>query len=279
MKKNTNTNTNNTNNTNIFSLNNMSCYNKNINNNICEILNKYSELLIEYYNYIIENIKIKNKELSKFIIIRGLETLTNIFNILLSSTKNLDLTYLYCQKSFYLFVEFICQISEDDKKFLQLTSKDATMYVYKKTIFEINNEYKKNDYSQETKIKLDNILEYIKIYKKIMIKIVESESELNNIKSKKYIIKFQFIHEQFIHLDFNYENIKNIKIIVNLIDFFYYNTNIIEFFDIIKFMLKKIIKKTIVYNEVERKIFNEDIEINLKNMSSEKFVNWLFIES
>ena len=100
---------------------------------------KYSELLIEYTKFIVENIQIKNKSYSKFIIIRGLDTITNVFTTILYYTKNLDLTFFHCQKSYYFYVEFISQISEAEKLFLQLSSRDASTYVYKKTLFDLNN--------------------------------------------------------------------------------------------------------------------------------------------
>lgn len=55
-------------------------------------------------------------------------------------TKNLNITYIQCQKAVYYYIEFICQIGDSSHSFLQLNSKDATLFVYKKTIFEINNE-------------------------------------------------------------------------------------------------------------------------------------------
>ena len=58
-------------------------------------------------------------------------------------TKNLELTVHHCKKAFLYYVEFIGQIGDDNHTFLQLNSKDATLFVYKKTIFDINNEYKK----------------------------------------------------------------------------------------------------------------------------------------
>ena len=108
-----------------------------------EAIQKYSELIIEYFKFVMENIKIKSSNFSKFIIIRGLDTITNVFLHILYFTKNVDLTYFHSQKSYYFYVEFVSQISDDEKMFLQLTSRDATTYVYKKTIFEINNEFKK----------------------------------------------------------------------------------------------------------------------------------------
>tara|TARA_B100000902_G_scaffold272817_1_gene258734 strand:- start:2185 stop:2874 length:690 start_codon:yes stop_codon:yes gene_type:complete len=58
-------------------------------------------------------------------------------------TKNLDLTVYHCQKSFYYYIEFIGQIGDSNHQFLQLNSKDAALFVLKKTIFEINEDYRK----------------------------------------------------------------------------------------------------------------------------------------
>ena len=128
-----------------FSLQNINNYNKtfdvNINN---DIMNKYIELVIEYFKFIFENSKIQKLTYSKFIIIRGLETITNVFNIILYYTKNINLTYFQCQKSFYYYIEFIGQITEEQHTFLQLSSRDAIIYVYKKTFYEINNDFRKN---------------------------------------------------------------------------------------------------------------------------------------
>ena len=108
---------------------------------IGEILECYSTLIINYYLFIIDNLKITKNALEKFVIIRGLDTITNVFLYLLHSTKNTNATYFHCQKSFYFYVEFVGQMTDDEKTFLQLTSRDATTYVYKKTIFEINTEH------------------------------------------------------------------------------------------------------------------------------------------
>ena len=264
---------------------NIKTENKEINNNkldysIEEIVNKYSELLIEYYKFANEKIKIKIKkwDLSKYIIIRGLETITNIFNIILFYTKNLDITYVQCQKSFYLYIEFIEQISEIDNKFLNLNSRDATMYVYKKIIFELNSENEqKIDSSQETAKKLDIIIEYINIYKIMLIKIIETQEEKQQEKqeqmnSEKYILLFENIRKQL-----NYMNIKHedMKIIEKFFDILYYYTDTHKFFSIIEIFMKKINKNYKTFDNIERKIYNEDLFTNLSSMTSEKFVNWI----
>jgi len=165
-----------------YSLNNVENYKKELSSNVNEIITKYVNILVEYYNFITENIKIQNNPFSRFIIIRGIDTLTHVFLNLLLYTKNLDLTYFHCQKSFYFYVEFVGQISEDEKMFLQLTSRDAVAYVYKKTIFEINNNLKKiNDnltVSSGDKFELINI--YTALYKTYFLKILEKKDFSKN---------------------------------------------------------------------------------------------------
>ena len=128
-----------------FSLHNNENYRKELEPEIRDILKKISQLFINYFKFITGNIKLSKSNFSRFIITRGLDTIINVFNNILFYTKNLDLTYFHCQKAFYFYVEFVGQISEDEKMILQLTSRDATTYVYKKTIFELNNDIRKNN--------------------------------------------------------------------------------------------------------------------------------------
>jgi hypothetical protein len=92
---------------------------------------------MEYLKYVLENHKIKNACYKKFILIRGLETINHVFYFILYYTNNLEITYFHSQKAIYFYVEFIQQTSTEENSFLQLNSRDAIMYVYKKTIFEI----------------------------------------------------------------------------------------------------------------------------------------------
>lgn len=108
-----------------------------------EIFAKYLGLVTEYLIQCAEGIYIRNPIYYRYILCKGIDTITHVFRLLLLYTKNLPLTYHHCQKSFYYYVEFIGQIGDDNHSFLQLNSKDASLFVYKKTIFDINNEYRK----------------------------------------------------------------------------------------------------------------------------------------
>jgi len=253
-----------------YSLNNLENYKKNIDNEISEITEKYYQLLLEYFKFIIENIKIKNTDFSRFIIERGLDTITNVFNNLLYYTRNIDLTFFHCQKSFYFYVEFVGQISEDEKMFLQLTSRDATTYVYKKTIFEINNEYRKNineNTSQETNNKLKFINNYVNIYKTFIYKIIHNE---NFIENTSYIENFDKICEKINKLKITKENI---AILNNILDNMYFTINDLEYyFDLIQIFIKKI--KNYDLKKCEEKINTNEFQERL-NDKPDKFVMWL----
>jgi hypothetical protein len=253
-----------------YSLQNLENYKKNIDTDIAEVTEKYYKLLLEYYKFIIENIKIKNENLTRFIIIRGLDTITNVFNNIFYYTKNIDMTYFHCQKSFYFYVEFVGQISEDEKMFLQLTSRDATTYVYKKTIFEINNDCKKNIEKlilpSETNDKILIINNYNNIYKTLLYKIIQSEDTNKNI---FYIDLFERICEKINKTKFNKENI---VILNNIIDKFYFGIiDINYFYEVIQHFFKKY--KLHNFKNCEKNMYTKEMQEKLVE-TPEKYVMW-----
>jgi hypothetical protein len=241
---------------NSYSLSTIENFKKKIDCDVNVVAQKYSDLIIEYFKFIFENINIKNSSFSKFIIIRGLDTITHVFTYILYYTKNLDLTYFHCQKSFYFYVEFVGQISEDEKTFLQLTSRDATTYVYKKTIFEINNEFKKNIESQanfpETDDKIQMINLYINIYKTMLYKIINSENLIKNL------IYIDILNDIFGKLNKIKLKKENIIVINNIFDKFYFIINDNEkYFETIQKIIKKI-KNLEFLNKYEKNIYNDE---------------------
>jgi hypothetical protein len=261
--------TNTSNKDNNYSLHNLENYKKDINNDISEITEKYYTLLLEYYKFIIENIKIKNANLTKFIITRGLDTITNVFNNILYYTKNINMTYFHCQKSFYFYVEFVGQISEDEKMFLQLTSRDATIYVYKKTIFEINNEHIKNNEKliPETNDKILIINNYNNIYKTLLYKIIQSEDTSKNI---SYIDLFERTCEKINKTKYNKENI---VILNDIVDKLYFDiVDINYFYVVIEYFFKKV--KPHKLKNCEKKMDTKEMQDKLVE-TPEKYVMWL----
>lgn len=251
-----------------YSLKNSENYFKELKNEISDVIVKISELYLEYFKFITENIKMNNTDYFRFLTIRGLDTITNVFRNILFYTKNLDLTYFHCQKAFYFYVEFISQILEDEKLKLELSSRDAVTYVYKKTIYELNHKFKKKqeELTDYDDVKLEVIDIYINLYKTVLLKIIK-----NDILDKSNILRIEKFYNQL-------SNLKNklyIKKISEIIDNLYYKLNDEKyFFDVCELLVKKIIKKPDLLNFNYINKFLSDDFSNKINESHTKFVAW-----
>lgn len=260
-----------------FSLNNINNFRNKLEINVSEINQIYSKLLIDYFKFITDNFKNKKTSLTRFIIMRGLDTITNVFLNILYYTKNLELTLFHCQKSFYFYVEFVGQICEDDKMFLQLTSRDASTYVYKKTIFEINNETKKkiNSPCEDTNLKLKHINIFVNLCKIHLQKTInDSKIEDFNKNIEKVVLIYNKLNINYIA---NYDKIDvdNLETIEYLMHKLYHDiSDINKYYDINILILKKLIKNIGLLHCVKKNLFADDFFNNL-NLSSDKFVNWL----
>ena len=200
-----------------FSLQKVDNYNDTFQYKVYIVTKKYVLLMNEYLKFILEKSEYKNNNYFKFIIIRGCHVITNIFNNILYYTNNLDLTFYHCQKAYYYYVEFIEQITIEQHTFLQLTSRDAMFYVYKKIFSDTL--YKKNEHtnicSNELNDKLSIIDEHIHIFNNIFVFTIQNlnlnEENLNIIKKNNY----KKICDKIINLHLELENC---KILYNLIE-------------------------------------------------------------
>lgn len=250
-----------------YSLHNLENYNKDLECDVGMVVEKLSQLLINYFRFIVENLKLRKSSFSKFIIIRGLDTITHVFNYLLFYTKNLDMTYFHCQKAYYFYVEFVGQISEDEKMFLQLSSKDATTYVYKKTIYDINNEAKKisEDISDYTKIKLGIINSYIESYKTLLLHLIN-----NDYANLDFLKLLEEIFKKLSKLP-DKTSVEKLNNIVEKL--YYYVTDIEKFYNIVNIIVKKMSKTPNILENKLDKFLTEDF-LDKLNETPEKFVTW-----
>ena len=163
-----------------FDLQNIENYNKIIMDGEDEIYSKYTNVIIQYLLLGIEKIKNQNAEYVKYILIKGIFTISYVFKMLLTYTCNLQLTYHHCQKSYSYYIEFIGQIGDDAVTYLQLNSKDAALFVYKKSIFDILDEVKKKYTENEmNEIKIKNVSVMVDIYNKLI------ETEITHLDSEQ----------------------------------------------------------------------------------------------
>lgn len=250
-----------------YSLHNNENFKKELDSEISIVVEKISELFVEYFKFIKENIKLKKSKYSQFIIIRGLDTIINIFNYILLYSKNLDVTYFHCQKAYYFYVEFVGQISEDEKTFLQLSSRDATTYVYKKTIFDINNELRKKheEISNYTRLKIDIINIFIDLYKTILLKLIN-----NDFISNEKIDIIQTIYKKLNNLT----DKSKLNLLNEIIEKLYYQIDDVNYFlDICSFLSKKIVKNNELLNNCNNKFLYEEFKSKL-NEPVDKFNVW-----
>ena len=243
---------------------NVENYNAIIHNTSQDILTKISVIIIEYMRLISEKINIKNKQHYIFIFERGIETLIHIFSMIYYYTKNLDLTFYHSQKAYYFYIEFIEQISDDNITFLKLSSKDAVMFVYKKTIFDLNNERKKT--LPLLTVDENAIISYTDahmcIYKKFVSYILnhrdfiyENKLEYINVSCDKmqsciYILNKHKIRQNYIEC---------IYLFANLLTQVDEENTVAMFFDIIEEFVKRLKGLTIKKKILNEKILNEKI--------------------
>ena len=262
-----------------FMLYTISNYKPSIENSISEILKNFIGILIEYMRFITEKIIMKNKKYYYFIFERGIETLIHVFSVIFYYTKNLELTFYHTQKACYFYVEFIEQISDDNVTFLQLSSRDAILFVYKKTIFDINNEYKKSiqEPISEDKIILSTINLYTNIYKTIVLFIIKHNDF-------KYENKTNYINmcSELINETLNKNKINPNLIRLNCIYIFTTllddkNIEIHDFFKLLdEFIKKTISKKKFDEKIIKNKIYDIEIQNFIDNNKLNKIVEWIF---
>jgi hypothetical protein len=73
---------------------------------------------------------------------RGMRCVAHVFNNVLLYTRSLDAALYHGARASVYYCEFVSQISDDGRHYLQLTSRDAVLFTYKKTIYDLNTEEK-----------------------------------------------------------------------------------------------------------------------------------------
>jgi hypothetical protein len=248
---------------------------------------RYVELINEYMLYVVENMIIQDDAYLLFLIQRGVETIMHCFKFLLMYTKNLELTIYQCKKALYYYIEFIGQISDVSvhHSYLQLNSKDATLFVYKKTIYDINNVYRKNFIqSKNDKQFLNSISNIIVLFNATLFHLLQKERL--KYSKKESIIHFAIDRATSITDKlFNKNNYFLTDIKTELCLFVFrifqtYDIDTIKYSNICEIFIKKLRK----YKENEipgvkillkEKLYNNTSISNLEEMSALRYINWI----
>ena len=241
-----------------------------------KIYSSYVDVILEFLEYIVDNntSKIQDDDQFNFIINRGIDTLKHIFSILLLYTKNIKLVNFHCKKAYLYYVEFIGQIGEDSNSYLQLSSKDAILFVYKKTIFEINNEYKKNfNLEPEEKIFISDVEKILQITNIATIQcFYETNLNKDNFNDKIKLLKtfFNKYHNYYVK-----KNKDNELLLLFVLNIHNKNLEFKIFFEYMIHFITKINIKTLTKNEFIKKIHSKKNLIEFENLSPLKYILWL----
>ena len=259
-------------------------YNVVLNNDIYfKSVNIYINIGNQCVKYLLNNLKTTNIEYLNFIINRGLKTLEHVHNFLFMYAKNDELIEHHLEKAYLYYVEFVTQIGEDNNSFIKLNSKDATLFVYKKTIYDINNDYRnKIKLYEKDKIYLNKISNFVEIYNNILfnktiiiIKNTENTEEIiksfnkNNKEFDKIIsnvynifIKSDYVNFTKVLMDILYELMNN-------------NMKIERYLKILTLLTNKYKKKEIKHEKINKKLYDDKNDKKM-NMSELKYINWLY---
>lgn len=235
-----------------------------------EIVYNYNLLLGEYFELFKKNVKFANQIYLNKVFLKGLLTMNKVFNLVLLYTKNLELTYYCSQKSIIYYIEFIDQISEDANSFLQLNSQDAVLFVYKKTIYEIHEDFRKEfilECNKERAI-YNAISLYTHMFEDICVYFVENDKNINEIGENLLKFKNKIPCTKKMTID----SIKNSSKVVNLI--------MISQLDSSKIwgVVVQSFKTSINLNTFKKKLYSEQFVSNSKTMTSAKLGQWLTLK-
>jgi len=99
----------------------------------------YARITSNFVKNISEDIDVTDLDHFMYILGKGIETITNVYKTILLYTRNIDLAEHHTQKACVYYIEFITQLLIVN----EVNVRETVLFVYKKTIFEINNECKK----------------------------------------------------------------------------------------------------------------------------------------
>jgi hypothetical protein len=248
-----------------ISLSNSENYYESLSVNINDILLQQLNILEEYIKNM-NDIYHANKNNKLYIIIKGIETIYHIYFQILFYTNSHKLAYYYAHKSIYLYKEYNSQINDDSNSFLNLTTRDAIIYIYKKTIFEIKPYFlKKNE--TNTQKEIFNILFLHNSVVKLLLFLLYKNYDKN-----MHSIYFKLVNN-IISYQLNYPNYIILSFFTNLLfDHFLDSYTDEEIIDTIDKFCKKINKQPITREEIDIKLSNNEF----KQLNNNQLISLLF---
>lgn len=246
-----------------------------IQNTIGEIIIKYAELLHGYMNHFTENIYIQKRETYNYTFKKGISTITHVFNLMFMKSYNIDLAIEYAQRASYYFVEFINQLGDEHQSILGLGPKDATLFAYKKTIFDITDDIPE---SKENTTFINNLTKTINYYNNIITYIMENTKISSDNKTTILDRNISNVSKEIMNSIASYEEYGDKIHVLHIFTEYVLNKQIDcdETICIIELFTKMLVKHDINATIINKKLLNHNCEANLLT-NHNKFMKWLFM--
>jgi len=178
-----------------------------LDNSIKEVIINYTTLLNYYVIYSIENIKSKNINIFN----KGFSLISNVFVAILMYTKSLNTAIHHTQKAILYYIEYITQITDkDENMFFNLTLKDAIVYVYTKTIYDINDNIRLKHVMTKNENRTFQIMhELIENYNNLVLFIskIELFNKVETVEKKDVLLNIHLLYNE--HICKYYNNINS----------------------------------------------------------------------
>ena len=238
-----------------------------IQNTISEVFIKHTELINAYIDHFTENIYIQKQETYNYIIKKGITTTTHVLIFMFMKSYNIDLAIDYAHKASYYYVEFINQLG-DEQLNLGLRPKDATLFAYKKTIFEISDEINNCESNAEF---FDNLTKIINYYNNIITYVIENNKDEDKP-------SFFNLTKDIVTNISTYNNYENKTTVLYIFTEYLFNKHLKyqELLQIIELFTKMLIKHNINTTEINKKLLDQNCDTNLSN-NHNKFMKWIFM--
>lgn len=153
---------------------------------IPEYVIKYISVVIDFILFYQKNKYIYKEGYLNYILHQGLQSMKHIYMNLLLYTKNVDLVFFHLQKGYYYYIEFLQQIKKEENSFIHFNINDAIIFIYKKTIYEIDEKHVMNHKSDNENKKIiykieDNIREWNNFIYNIILELkIDSDGCIEN---------------------------------------------------------------------------------------------------
>ena len=205
---------------------------------------QYFKLIQEYTCEYDSKILFQNTEKQKYIYEKGIETIEHIFMFVLLYSNNLELTVENTQRGICYYIEFISQMGEESSQILNICYLDAIIFTYRKTIFDIPNNIKK-DFKNASHT-LSFIKQYTAIYNQLIKTHIKNETTTpSNI---DFLIPTQ---EALLGLPLLCPQLESIKIIITELSS---KVPIIKYMQFINLFIKHLYRNEIKMDEIEKKL-------------------------